>query len=159
MPLLLEQEGREIPGGFCMAHAFLCPPFLLGKLPWFFSGICSPGNWHQVSGLMLHYEIVNNVFRKGEELFRSSFCVFHFSYFPVSARIIIFVTVLDECKKSKVKMSKVNAHLQQNHKNLGGTQQQVACGFSSLYLQELLLNEGGRGVLCEPRGNCEQLLK
>lgn len=83
IPWLLEQEGPETPGGFCMAHAFLGPPLLLGKLPWFFNGICSPENCHQVSGLMLHYEIVTNIFRKGEELFRGRFCIFHFSYFPV----------------------------------------------------------------------------
>lgn len=47
---------------------------------------------------MLHYEIVNNIFRKRGKLFISSFCVFHVCYFPVSLRVIVFVTVLDECR-------------------------------------------------------------
>ena len=99
MPLLPEQEGTWNTGRVsAWLSLFLWPLFLLGKLPLFFSGICSAGNWHRVSRLMLHYEIVNNIFRKGGELFISSFCIFHVSYFPVSVWVIVFVTVLDECR-------------------------------------------------------------
>lgn len=104
--------GHETQGGFLHgSHFFLWPPFLLGKLPLFFSGICSAGNWHRVSCLMLHYEIVNNIFRKGEELFINSFCIFHVSYFPVSVRVIVFVTVLDECRNGATRSNVVAAGL------------------------------------------------
>lgn len=77
------------------SHFFLWPLFLLGKLPLYFSGICSAGNWHRVSFLMFHYETVNNVLRKGGELLVSSFCIFRVSCFPVSVSVIVFVAVLD----------------------------------------------------------------
>lgn len=48
-----------------MAHTILRSPFLLGELPFFFSGMRNSGNWHQVSCLILHYEVVDNIFRKG----------------------------------------------------------------------------------------------
>lgn len=60
---------------------------------------------------MLHYEIVNSIFRKRGELFINSFCVFHVSYFPVRVRVIAFVAVLDECRNGATWSNVVAARL------------------------------------------------